>query len=122
MFFRKQYLESINLIVNVKRKTDSLNAPGIVIATEPIEGSAVEKNSIVTVFISTAEQLIEVPDLLNLDFEIAKQILASYDIGFEVNYIETENVSQSNSVIAQYPASGENISLEESILLFIGQP
>jgi serine/threonine-protein kinase len=118
----KEYLESLNLIVNVKRKTDNLNAPGVVIATEPIAGSAVEINSIVTVFISTAQQLIEVPDLLNLDLEIAQQILASYDIGFEVNYIETENVSQSNSVIAQYPAPGEKISLEDSILLFIGQP
>ena len=119
--YAKSLLESLGLTVNVKRKTDISLKPGTVMGIEPLEGSAVFKNSNVLVFISTAEQLIEVPELVNMDFEIAKQILDSFDIGFEVHYLSTDNSAQRNSVIAQYPEAGEQIDLNDKVILFVNQ-
>jgi len=119
--YAKTYLESLGLSVDAKRKTDTAIKPGIVIGIEPMEGSAVLKNSSVVIFVSTGEQLISVPDLLNLNFEIAQQILASFDIGFEIHYLDVDNLEQRNSVIEQYPAAGEQIALKDKIILFVGQ-
>jgi len=119
--YAKSLLESLGLLVDAKRKTDNTIQPGIVLGVEPFEGSSVFRNSNVMLIISTGEELVPVPDLSNMDFKIAQQILDSFDIGFEVNYIIVDNPAQKNSVISQYPEAGEQIELKEKIILFVGQ-
>ncbi|MBN1298174.1 MAG: Stk1 family PASTA domain-containing Ser/Thr kinase [Actinobacteria bacterium] len=120
-YFAKSNLEALGLNVYTKIKSELSLPPGTVTGTEPAEGSAVEKNTIVYLFISTNEGLITVPDLSGLDISIAQQRLAEINILYEINYIDVDYSIQKNAVISQFPQPSEQISQGDKIILFVGQ-
>lgn len=117
----KNSIEALGLIINVKKFTNLDAQPGTVLGTEPIEGSSVEKNSIVNIIISTKEQLLTTPDLLNLDINSAKKILDDAKIKYEINPVNVNYAIQKNTVIWQIPNPQTQISQNDQVLLFVGQ-
>ncbi len=117
----KNSIEALGLIINVKKFTNLDAQPGTVLGTEPIEGSSVEKNSIVNIIISTKEQLLTTPDLLNLDINSAKKILDDAKIKYEISPVNVNYAIQKNTVIWQIPNPQTQISQNDQVLLFVGQ-
>ena len=71
--------------------------------------------------ISTSELLNEVPDITGLDLEQAKEKLGILGIGIEIIYIDTDYSVQQGEVLDQLPLPGNYISLDSSVVLFIGK-
>jgi len=113
-------LEALGLNVIVKRVPDMSLTPGTVTDTYPLPGSEVPSNSYVSVFVTTSEDMIEVPDITKLTLENAVSILESMNIGYEIGYSAVMHSIQKNTVLLQYPEAGNYISLSEKVLLLIG--
>jgi eukaryotic-like serine/threonine-protein kinase len=119
--YAKTNIESLGLFTAVKKITDLSKQPGMVLMLEPVEGSAVYRNSIVKIFISTTMQLLKVPDLKNMEYDKATQTVSSLGIDYELSMINVDYSIQKNTVIYQIPDPGEQISPNEKITIFIGQ-
>ncbi|MBM3700296.1 MAG: Stk1 family PASTA domain-containing Ser/Thr kinase [Actinobacteria bacterium] len=120
-YFAKSNLEALGLNVITKKNMDSNLSPGTVIGTYPGEGSTVYKNTYITLFISTNEELIQVPDLAGLNFEKAVEILGAKGIFYEINYIDVNYAVQENIIIAQFPEPQDFIHSNDKIIIFVGR-
>jgi serine/threonine-protein kinase len=120
-FYARSNLEALGLTVLTQRKTVVEITPGTIIEMDPPEGSSVYKDSSVKLFISTNEQLIQVPSLLNLDLGIALQTLDSLNILYEISYIRVDYSIQENSILSQFPEPFDQIAQNDKIILFVGQ-
>jgi serine/threonine-protein kinase len=114
-------LESLDLRVIADRKTNANYPPGTVIDILPAPGTEVRKNETVRLFISTADELASVPDLVSRSLQQAEQTLLSLNIRYEINYIQVDYSIQKNTVISQHPDAGSQIFPGDSIILFVGQ-
>jgi beta-lactam-binding protein with PASTA domain len=114
-------IESLGLSTLAMKFTDVNVKPGTVLAAEPSEGSAVIANTLVKLYVATGEHLIIVPDLENMDAASAGQILSDLGINFDQIFIKVDYSIQKNTVISQIPESGDQISVDDRLLLFIGQ-
>jgi beta-lactam-binding protein with PASTA domain len=94
--------------------------PGTVVNTYPAPGAEASYGSIVKVFISTIEEMLEVPDITKLNLENAVSILESMGINYEIGYSAVMHSIQKNVVLSQYPESGNFISQSEKMLLIVG--
>lgn len=119
--FAKTSIESLGLNTIVKKSTSAETQPGIILAVDPVEGTAVYKNSSVTIYVSTNEQLIVVPNIENMDFSRAESILAGLNIAYEVSHVKVNYSIQKNTVISQIPSPGEQISQNDKIIIFVGE-
>ncbi len=116
------YLQSLDLIVKSSKApfTETIKDPGKIIEVIPSPGSKVKAKSVVELVISTSEQLIQVPDLVKLDFEQAKSKLDSENIKYEISYVDTNYSIQKGLVLGQNPEDGTYISPDSSVILFVG--
>ena len=121
-YFAKSNLEALGLNVIARKNTDLNISPGTVTGTFPSEGSSVYKNTYITLFISTNEELIQVPNLAGLNFEKAVEILEAKGIFYEITYIDVNYSVQENMIIAQFPEPQDFISLNDKIIIFVGRP
>ncbi|MCL4378562.1 MAG: protein kinase [Actinobacteria bacterium] len=119
--YGKKQLEIQNLNVKVKRMPDNSKEPGTIISILPVPGTQVKENSIVEIFISTNEQLIKVPDLIQSDLQKAIEIINALNISFEVREITSDYSIQRGSVIAQDPEPGLYMDPGEALILFVGK-
>ena len=78
-------------------------------------------NCVVEIIISTTQQLILVPDILQLSLEQATSILNSDNVDYEISYIDTDYSVQEGVVLGQNPDAGTYISVDSIIILFVGQ-
>jgi len=120
-YYARSNLEALGLEVIVKRIPDISLPSGTVAGIEPREGSSVYKNTVISLFISTNEQLVLVPYLKNLDLNQAVQILDTQGLNYEIIYIEVDYSVQENTIISQFPEPSEFITLNEKIILFVGR-
>jgi serine/threonine-protein kinase len=114
-------LESLDLRVIAERKTNINYPPGTVIDILPAPGTEVSKYETVRVFISTTEELINVPDVVSRSLQQAETTLLELNIRYEISYIQVDYSIQKNSVISQQPGAGSQIFPDDSIILFVGQ-
>ena len=114
-------LESLGFEVITEKIPSSTLTPGTVIDTLPDPGTEVANSSLVRIYISTSEELLEVPDVIKLNLENAVSILESMGINYEIGYSEVMHSIQENTVLSQYPVSGSFISSSEKILVIVGK-
>ena len=116
------YLKSLNLLVTSSKApcTDIIDEPGKIIEVIPSPGSEVEVKTLTKLIISTNEPLIPVPDLIQLSFNQAKNVLDSQNISYEISYIDTDYSVQKDVILGQNPEEGTYISTDSKIILFIG--
>jgi beta-lactam-binding protein with PASTA domain len=100
--------------------TDTIDEPGKVIEVIPPPGSEVEVKTLVELVISTNEPLIQVPDLIQLSLNQARNILDSRNIRYEISYIDTDYAVQKDLILGQSPEAETYIPTDSKIILFVG--
>jgi serine/threonine-protein kinase len=73
--------------------------------TIPLEGSSIQKGSLVTLYVSSGPEQAQVPDVRGKTRDEAESILG--DAGFRVVVTERESDQKEGTVIDQSPASGK---------------
>ena len=122
--FALSQLESLGLNITTSKITNTENTeylPGTVVDIFPPAGSEVERNSQVKLLISTAEQLILVPDVTKMDITQAINILTQNNLDYETNMIDSGYSIQKDMVLGQYPLKGNYIPPGSKVTLFVGK-
>ncbi|HAX17648.1 MAG TPA: Stk1 family PASTA domain-containing Ser/Thr kinase [Actinobacteria bacterium] len=118
--FASSSLKSLGFELTAEKIPSTAFAPGTVINTFPVPGTELPYGSFIKVFISTSEEMIEIPDITKLNLENAVSILESMGISYETGYTTVMHSIQKNIVLSQYPESGSYITPSEKLLLIIG--
>jgi serine/threonine-protein kinase len=95
---------------------------GKVIRTEPAAGTEATKGDTVTMIVSSGQQNVDVPNVVGMSEEAAKQTLA--DAGFEVS-VKDEIVADPSDVgvvINQTPDGGEQAPQGSTVTITVGRP
>ncbi len=119
--YAKSQIEMLGLKVSTSKMTNADNPPGTILALSPSPGSQVEENSIVELIIATNLELIPTPDLTAMSLPNAVDLLNEKGIVFEISYIQADYSVQKDTVLAQDPQAGTNVSPGEAIILFVGK-
>jgi serine/threonine-protein kinase len=120
--YASNYLKSLDLLLKDSKApcTDTIDEPGKVIEVIPPPGSEVEVKTLVELVISTNEPLIQVPDLIQLSLNQARNILDSRNIRYEISYIDTDYAVQKDLILGQSPEADTYIPTDSKIILFVG--
>jgi serine/threonine-protein kinase len=113
-------LESIGLNTEIKKEPDLQLMPGKVTRILPAAGTQVDKGSLVVIYISTTEEMIQMPDVTQLSTERAVSILQSMNIPYDITNVAVSFEIQKNLVVGQFPSPDTFISLGEKVLLLVG--
>jgi len=113
-------LESMGLHVTTGREPDMQLMPGKVIRISPKAGTQVNEGDLVNIYISTTEEMIQMPDVTQISTEKAISILQSLNIPYDISNVATSYEVQKNLVVSQMPAPGTYISIGEKVLLLVG--
>ncbi len=120
-FYVFSNLESLGLKVATSRKTDTTVPAGTVVEIVPVPGTELDKDDVVKIYISTNEQLTEVPFMVNKNIQEAASLLESLGLKYEVSYIDVSYSIQKDSVLSHLPEAGEQVSPNDFIILFVGR-
>ena len=98
---------------------NSTVAEDIIHRTDPVAGTIVVDNQVITLFFNPRKELQEVPNVEGQPLEDAQRILsaAGFQIG-ETTYEESENIAE-NSVIGTDPPAGEQVEQATTINLIV---
>ncbi|HEY5501463.1 MAG TPA: Stk1 family PASTA domain-containing Ser/Thr kinase [Candidatus Humimicrobiaceae bacterium] len=113
-------LESMGLHVTINREPDMQLMPGKVIRISPEAGAQVNEGDLVNIYISTTEEMIQMPDVTQISTEKAISILQGLNIPYDISNVATSYDVQKNLVVSQMPAPGTYISIGEKVLLLVG--
>ena len=113
-------LESMGLHVTINREPDMQLMPGKVIRISPEAGTQVNEGDLVNIYISTTEEMIQMPDVTQISTEKAISILQGLNIPYDISNVATSYDVQKNLVVSQMPAPGTYISIGEKVLLLVG--
>ncbi len=114
------HLESANLIILKKRVTNFEYQPGSIVRVDPIPGTRVGQNEIITLYISTTEDMKVVPDVTQISVENAIIVLEGQEIEYEISAVATEFAIQRGTVLRQDPEYLGTISQGQKVILFVG--
>lgn len=113
----KNLLSSNGLIPAIVYEYSDDVAAGYTIKTEPAIGSSVEKNSVVTIYISKGPEL-RVPDVANVDEETAKKVLTSNQLIPSITYEYSDTVIVGN-VTRTEPEIGSVVEPNSKITVYL---
>jgi eukaryotic-like serine/threonine-protein kinase len=113
-------LESMGLHVAIKREPDLQLMPGKVLRISPEAGAEVNEGDLVNIYISTTEEMIQMPDVTQVSTEKAISILQSLNIPYDISNVAASYEIQKNLVVNQVPEPGTFISIGEKVLLLVG--
>jgi hypothetical protein len=113
----KNLLSSNGLIPAVVYEYSDDVAKGYTIKTEPAVGSSVEKDSVVTIYISKGPQL-RVPDVANVDEETAKKVLTSNQLIPTITYEYSDTIIVGN-VTRTEPEIGSVVEPNSKITVYL---
>lgn len=110
-------LQKLGLVVDIKDQIFDSSDIGTVLSSDPTPGSSLKKGETVHLTISKGPPPVQVPDVVGLDVDSAKEILAN--AGFEVNVQNQLSVVVLNKVYSQDPAAGSMATPGSTITLKI---
>jgi eukaryotic-like serine/threonine-protein kinase len=113
-------LESMGLHVTINRQPDVQLMPGKVIRISPEAGTQVNEGDLVNIYISTTEEMIQMPDVTQISTEKAISILQSLNIPYDISNVTVSYDIQKNLVVSQIPAPDTFLSIGEKVLLLVG--
>jgi eukaryotic-like serine/threonine-protein kinase len=90
---------------------------GLVIKTNPEEGSTVKEDTAINIYISIGKEKFELPDYTGRKYEDVMRILDNQDFK-DIKINEVFDVSDKGTILSQKPESGEEIVPEDTILEF----
>jgi beta-lactam-binding protein with PASTA domain/tRNA A-37 threonylcarbamoyl transferase component Bud32 len=114
-------LQAAGFEVQVVQAPSDSTPEGLVSAQSPDPGTPAEKNSTVTITVSTGPSSATVPDVVGKDKNEAKQELQ--DAGFKVDMqdVAVSDPTQNNVVQDQNPDGGANAPSGSTVTIFVGK-
>ena len=103
-------LEKLGLLVTVNEEPSPDIARGKVIRINPAEGSELQKNSSVTVTVSSGKEITEVPDLTGMSLDEATQALEEAHLELNTDVEQVHNEAPAGQIVSQNPAGGAQLS------------
>lgn len=90
---------------------------GTILRQDP-SGGKVNKNSVITIYISDSSSQVEVPDVYGYEYTSADAVIRSKGLDTTVVKEKNENV-EIGSVIKTYPAKGEMVAVGSMITIYV---
>jgi serine/threonine-protein kinase len=106
-------------IAGAKLKVGTVNATGKVISQEPPKGSSVPQGSSINLVISSAPQMVAVPNVEGLTQDAATTAITEAKLKVGTVTQQTSNTVAPGKVISQDPASGGSVAQSSQINLVI---
>ncbi len=105
-------LESKGFIVNQLPMLSTTETFGTVIKTEPARNTEAEVGSVITIYYASDEDLISVPNVVDLEVSMAQALIESVESGkliFDTNITQENSDKPAGTVISQTPAAEEKV-------------
>ncbi len=105
-------LESKGFKVNNLPMLSTTETFGTVIKTEPERNTEAEVGSVITIYYASDEDLISVPNVVDLEVSMAQALIESVESGkliFDTNITEENSDKPAGTVISQIPAAEEKV-------------
>jgi len=113
----KRRVQNGGMKPKVQRESSPKIPAGIVIRTDPSAGRPVDRQSEVTLFVSTGPQQVVVPDVTGQSQSDA--VAALKQKGLYAIFQEKDSTEPQGTVISQSPAAGQKIGQGSNITLFV---
>ncbi|MGW4593918.1 Stk1 family PASTA domain-containing Ser/Thr kinase [Streptomyces sp. NPDC004457] len=117
----RKMAENVDLKVTVTKEACEDQATGNVCTQKPGEGVKVEKNSTVTLVVSTGAPKVTVPSVIGLSLDDAKAKLEGDDYKFTVKTEPRVSTESPNTVLDQNPIGGKQRQKGSEITLVIAK-
>ncbi|HEX6327007.1 MAG TPA: Stk1 family PASTA domain-containing Ser/Thr kinase [Jiangellaceae bacterium] len=115
-------LRDLGLEVEATEESSSEVEEGRVIRTDPRGGSSVEPGSTVTIVVSTGQDLVEVPSVIDFTEEQARNLLEQEAYGLEVSTRTEETCDEdADLVYGQEPPPGEEVPRGSTVTILIAE-
>jgi serine/threonine-protein kinase len=116
-------IKGLNFDLTVERREEQAGTvqAGLVIRTEPGEGSPVERGSNVVVVVSTGADKVNVEDVVGETEENARAILTGQGLKVTVTYRPTNDADEDTIVQRQSPDAGREVDPGTTITLVVSQ-
>jgi eukaryotic-like serine/threonine-protein kinase len=114
-----QNIEQAGLEPVVRRRPDHNVREGRVIDQDPAQGTRVDRESTVEIFVSTGPPQVAVPELVGESRDDA--ISALTERGLKRNVVEVFSKEEEGTVVAQHPAPGERVDVGSTVRINISQ-
>ncbi len=118
--FAKSHLRSLGLKIITGKKHDTSYLPGTVVETYPPPGTEIDTGSTINVYISTTQEMLTVPNLMQASLEEAVNTLSSLGISYEIREVEASYSVQKGLILGQFPEAGKYILSGSQVILFVG--
>lgn len=103
-------LEKLGLLVTVNEEPSPDVPRGKVIRVNPAEGSELQKNSSVTLTVSSGKEVTEVPDLTGMKLDEATTALEEAGLELNTDVEQVNDEAPTGQIISQNPAGGTQLS------------
>jgi beta-lactam-binding protein with PASTA domain/tRNA A-37 threonylcarbamoyl transferase component Bud32 len=117
----KQATEQVTKAGLTPKEVDRPNATvqkGIVISTDPANGSLVARGTTVTLFVSSGPPKVEVPSVVHQSDTNARNTLVN--AGFQVHEVTDQNsTAPANTVVRQSPQAGTLVNKGTTVTIFV---
>ncbi|MGA8986830.1 Stk1 family PASTA domain-containing Ser/Thr kinase [Aeromicrobium sp.] len=116
-------LERQGLVVADKTQEEASGdvGQGEVIRTDPSAGDTVDDGSTVTLVVSAGPEQVTMPDVRQLQFDVAKKQLEDGDGSFKVSRKDVDNSADEGVVINSTPLVGEQVDVGSKVTLFVSK-
>ena len=114
-------LEKLGLLVTVNEEPSPDIARGKVIRINPAEGSELQKNSSVTVTVSSGKEITEVPDLTGMSLDEATQALEEAHLELNTDVEQVHNEAPAGQIVSQNPAGGAQLSKGSKVRITVSK-
>ena len=103
-------LEKLGLLVTVNEEPSPDVPRGKVIRVNPAEGSELQKNSSVTLTVSSGKEVTEVPDITGMKLDEATTALEEAGLELNTDVEQVNDEAPAGEIISQNPAGGAQLS------------
>ena len=114
-------LEELGLLVTVNEEPNPDIARGNAIRINPASGSELQKNSSVTLTVSSGKETTDVPDVTGMTLEQASAALNEAGLLLNENVSETNDDAPAGEIISQDPAGGSQLSKGSKIRVAVSK-
>jgi eukaryotic-like serine/threonine-protein kinase len=113
----RKRMRAADLRSTVQQESSPKVEKGLVIRTDPSAGRPVDRNTAVTLVVSSGPEQVEVPDVTGQNEEDA--IARLRDAGLSAVSKEKASSEPSGTVVSQTPASGQQVDQGTSVTIFV---
>lgn len=114
-------LEKLGLLVTVNEEPSPDVPRGKVIRVNPAEGSELQKNSSVTLTVSSGKEVTEVPDLTGMKLDEATTALEEAGLELNTDVEQVNDEAPAGEIISQNPSGGAQLSKGSKVRITVSK-